>query len=498
MDLRRFMMNVTEMKNTLLFSAVMLAAVAVPLAVSLVNNDGFLIYTLDDPYIHLTLASEISRGHYGINPGEYSAPSSSIIWPFILAPFASAGFYTALPLILNLLFALGTVAVFSRTYGPGNGLIVMVSIFAFNLAGLVLTGMEHSIQVLLTAAAALGLTSHARRGLPPGWLYPVLFLAPLVRYECLAVSLPALAYLFLAGRKKAAVITLLLLLAALGLFSLFLMDLGLDPMPSSVFAKSSVVSGSGTLRSIAGNLRASLSSFRGFMQTILLVPLVLAAIRGKNRRTRMLAGSAAVSVILHLLAGRFGWFHRYGVYIWMYSVTMCFFLYRKPIEKNRLVFAGLLLVMSADYLSGYLNLPGASSNIYRQQYQMRRFVHHWLDEPVAVNDLGLVAMGAGHYVLDLWGLASPGALEGSSDAAWVDSAAVANSIRYAVVYRDEIEGIQHWTSVARMELHPPLVVCPSGGVDFLSAPWGDADSLSLLLQGFAETLPRGIDLVWFR
>ncbi len=62
MDLRRFMMNVTEMKNTLLFSAVMLAAVAVPLAVSLVNNDGFLIYTLDDPYIHLTLASEISRG----------------------------------------------------------------------------------------------------------------------------------------------------------------------------------------------------------------------------------------------------------------------------------------------------------------------------------------------------------------------------------------------------------------------------------------------------
>ncbi len=202
MDLRRFMMNVTEMKNTLLFSAVMLAAVAVPLAVSLVNNDGFLIYTLDDPYIHLTLASEISRGHYGINPGEYSAPSSSIIWPFILAPFASAGFYTALPLILNLLFALGTVAVFSRTYGPGNGLIVMVSIFAFNLAGLVLTGMEHSIQVLLTAAAALGLTSHARRGLPPGWLYPVLFLAPLVRYECLAVSLPALAYLSLREGKS--------------------------------------------------------------------------------------------------------------------------------------------------------------------------------------------------------------------------------------------------------------------------------------------------------
>ena len=53
-------------------------------------NNGLLVYTLDDPYIHLSLAQQILKGHYGINAGEFSAPSSTILWPFILAPFASS------------------------------------------------------------------------------------------------------------------------------------------------------------------------------------------------------------------------------------------------------------------------------------------------------------------------------------------------------------------------------------------------------------------------
>ena len=52
-------------------------------------NEGLFTYTLDDPYIHLRLAENISQGHYGINPSEYSAPSSSILWPFLLVPFSS-------------------------------------------------------------------------------------------------------------------------------------------------------------------------------------------------------------------------------------------------------------------------------------------------------------------------------------------------------------------------------------------------------------------------
>lgn len=46
-------------------------------------NQGRFIYTLDDAYIHLALAENIMQGHYGVNLGEFSALSSSILWPFL-------------------------------------------------------------------------------------------------------------------------------------------------------------------------------------------------------------------------------------------------------------------------------------------------------------------------------------------------------------------------------------------------------------------------------
>lgn len=58
--------------------AVMLAGVAV-LAALIVLRTGGLAYTLDDPYIHLSLAEEILHGNYGINPGEAASPSSSML-----------------------------------------------------------------------------------------------------------------------------------------------------------------------------------------------------------------------------------------------------------------------------------------------------------------------------------------------------------------------------------------------------------------------------------
>ncbi|HKL20996.1 MAG TPA: hypothetical protein VJ904_04275 [Tichowtungia sp.] len=51
-------------------------------------NGGVFTYSLDDAYIHLSLAEQIHHGHYGINAGEYSSPSSSVLCPFLLAPFS--------------------------------------------------------------------------------------------------------------------------------------------------------------------------------------------------------------------------------------------------------------------------------------------------------------------------------------------------------------------------------------------------------------------------
>src|SRR5262245_45707833 len=52
------------------------------IAAILVLNGGTFTYTLDDPYIHLSVSEQIRSGSYGINPHEASAPSSSILYPF--------------------------------------------------------------------------------------------------------------------------------------------------------------------------------------------------------------------------------------------------------------------------------------------------------------------------------------------------------------------------------------------------------------------------------
>ena len=56
-------------------------------------------YTLDDPYIHMALAENIARGTFGVNLGEVSNPSSSILWPWILAAFEKIGLLLWAPLL---------------------------------------------------------------------------------------------------------------------------------------------------------------------------------------------------------------------------------------------------------------------------------------------------------------------------------------------------------------------------------------------------------------
>lgn len=130
-------------------------------------NSGQLVFTLDDAYIHLALAENLMQGHYGINLNEYSAPSSSILWPFLLAPFAKLAFANYFILVANTIFTAITLLLFGLMLSPGGtdpasagdaekktllNVILILLIPACNLIGLIFTGMEHSLQVMLTVA----------------------------------------------------------------------------------------------------------------------------------------------------------------------------------------------------------------------------------------------------------------------------------------------------------------------------------------------------------
>ncbi|MGC8775187.1 MAG: hypothetical protein ACP5R6_08010 [Chlorobaculum sp.] len=192
--------------------------------------DGHLIYTLDDPYIHLRVAQNILHGSYGINFGEYSSPSSSVIYPYLLAFTEFAGFGIWGPLVINMLaMALAVYAVgrifrdYVFTYNINDSRFVASRFFPFALGiltcflmnawGLVMTGMEHSLHVLAVVLVIWGfLRILDGESEFPGWLIPVIVTLPFIRFEGFAMSLFSVCALVYLGHRFRALVAMLLIM----------------------------------------------------------------------------------------------------------------------------------------------------------------------------------------------------------------------------------------------------------------------------------------------
>ena len=311
------------------------------LASLLLSNGGRFTYSLDDAYVHLALAESISGGTYGINVGEPSSPSSSILWPFLLVPLIGWRSGELVPLFVNAACAFATLAVFARIVSASLGegsrerrvgqvYLLLMLVGATNVVGLLFTGMEHSLHQLLTALAVLGIVRVGNTG--PRWLWPVLALGPLVRYEGLAVTVPLLFLLIYRGvGRKAAIATTAVVAAGLGAFSLFLVSLDLGPMPASITAKSRLVWTGIDAGALWNNVQGNLDRSQGDFLAVSLLALVLAAVRGRDAEDRRLAVAGALAVVLHLVFGQIGWYHRYEMYMWTCSVLLLIYLYRESV-----------------------------------------------------------------------------------------------------------------------------------------------------------------------
>lgn len=500
-------------------AAVLLGLVGIELAAVMWLNNGVLVYTLDDPYIHLALAENIWRGHYGVNLLEASAPASSIAWPFLLAPFAGSASAPYLLFALNCSFAIATLLVCYRLLDRSLGrphpwliawLLVLLTL-ATNVVGLVFTGMEHSLQLLLAATIALGLAEESDHGRVAPWLIAAILLAPLVRYETLAVSFAALAYLALRRHVALAAWLLLATLLLLGAFSLFLVSLGLEPLPTSVLAKSDVAARQGHLAPLAENLVASLRHDRGVLLGVCLMVFLSRALLGTQQRPLAVAG--ALAIVMHLAAGQYGWYHRYEIYVWGFSVLLLIALFAArfealltgPSQRGSAVkvaaLAGIAVgVLCFRYLIGLSTIPLAANNIYEQQYQMHRFAVEFYRGPVAVNDLGYVAWRNDAYVLDLWGLASLTALQlrkSGADPDWIERLASERGAQVAMIYSSWFTGEipPGWIKLGELRLGKPKVTPAHSRVAFYAAGPAAGEAAAAALRAFIPTLPPGVRFV---
>jgi hypothetical protein len=475
-------------------------------------NNGHLIYTMDDAYIHLALAENIARGHYGINMNELSAPSSSILWPFLLVPFANLPFGDLVPLVINLAASLGTLAMMHRIFGAAFASIVsekkseiiasllILMIFATNMLGLVFMGMEHSLQLFLAVTVVAGLIEERTQRRVTWWLALVLVLGPLVRYECMLLTAPAFVYLLWRREYRAVLLCGIVLGIALLGFTQFMNSLGLGGLPTSVFAKGGFSDGRSGLDAIGFYLMYNLIT--GRQASLMMVGIVLLLVKRESQfgafRTWVLSAS-----VLYILFGRFSAHSRYEIFIWATLLLALIVLYGETLW--RVVFGGssgrtaLILVTAlgaicSPYISFTALTPIASNNIYVQQYQMHRFVDEYYKAPVAINDLGVVSYRSDQYVLDLAGLASTEALakHDIETSNWIGQLALSYNVKFAMIYDIWFPTVpSDWTLVGKLVLEGNRITPSSSTVSFYALDPETAEQVQPLLRDFQASLPQG-------
>jgi hypothetical protein len=484
----------------------------------LLLNSGHFTFALDDPYIHLALAENILNGHYGVNQNEFSAPSSSILWPFIIAPFSQSVQSAYILLLINITAASGTIVLIWKLLLPTNSnkkynfektltlaIILIISIPVINLVGLVYTGMEHSIQLFFSTLIIYGLIYEIEHKKTSWWFIVAIVVAPLIRYECLALSLPAILFLYIRGYRTKSISIASILLFLLGGFSIFLISLGLDTFPTSVVAKSSVVSSSGRVMSLLMNLGGNVTSSRGILLIVAMSSLLYFALNKElKKELRLLAFVISISAFLHLLVGKYGWYSRYEIYIWSSLVLTLLYLnknwiYQIPTRIGFYKMAGLMLLSSgmlcAPYFKTLATIPLASNNIYEQQYQMHRFAVKY-NKAIAVNDLGYVSYQNNNYVLDLWGLASIDALrlrKSNNKADWMTKIAQNKNVEFAMIYDDWFKEIpDDWKKLGELSLGKSKITPANASVSFYSIGCKPYTKISHLIKTFSTTLPKGV------
>lgn len=503
--------------SSVVFTAIMTALL---LGFSLNLTSGVLVYSLDDPYIHLSVAENILIGGYGVNGGEFASPSSSIIYPFILAIGLFLGLGDWAPFWINLSAALATswmvagllwnvsiqdgrkAAIYSACF------LLPLLLLAFNTAGLIFTGMEHSLQITIAVLLMSGLIALDKDKPVPLTLSAAIIFCTLIRFEGLALSGAALIALIYHGHKRPALYTGGALALLLMLYAGVMIALDLPPLPSSVLSKSSVTADavdgrySSFIKSIYSSIFTALKGRYG-VSILFAAALILIGISrpGTSKTQRTVAFAALLGLAAHLVAGRYGWFGRYEVYIVAVSLIALGVIFQDVLKADkgstlvRTSAIGLLLfTIATPYLITHMRTPAASENIYAQHYQMHRFSKDFFPHPVAINDLGYVSYNNDVSVLDLAGLGSEKArrmqrLEGRRTAV-IDELTQTHGSVYAMVYDHwfPTQIPDHWCKVAT--LHTPHLTSGSGEVVFYLLEKSYLNEMKTALRDFSNVLPR--------
>lgn len=439
----------TRLVPPLVASLALFVHVTLMYKAALRHTAGVISYPVDDAFIHLALAKQIAEsGVYGVAPHEFSAASSSIGWPLVLAfAIEVAGAKAWLPLALNAVFAVLLLFSVDRAVvriAPAAGLIartlVCLAVMILTpMATLIVLGMEHTahaaanIAFITTAVLWLvddspdaktsvrsALAVAAWAGATTLWRYEGMFPVALVVGLALARR-----------RLRPAALVALGGAVPIVLFGLYSKAHGAHFLPTPVLLKGRHFV-FGDVSAYFDLLGGDLLDRFGTEAYALAIAVAAAALafhlirRDGFWTANVLALVVTVgTVVLHLELASVGWFFRYESYFIAMGVAFVGATFARLLpapaelwriaktEKIRVGAAALgLVILSAPLwrrsITANNNTPMACRNIYEQQMQTARFLSgQFPKKRVAVNDIGAVAwLDESGEIVDLVGLAT--------------------------------------------------------------------------------------------
>jgi hypothetical protein len=499
---------------------------------------GTLAYPLDDTFIHMAVARNLAFNHYwGISDHVFASTSSSPFYTILLAAaFKLFGARTIIPLLINLLAAVGVLIVMQRwlmrqglTTATQLIILLLVNILT-PLPLLVISGMEHTLQLLFTflfifTFAESTSNSPATADRTPRSLYLFGALMISTRYDCLPIL--GLACLILLTRRQW---TQSILLGAISIlpitiFGLYSMSKGSFFMPTSVVLKAAMPQSlTAWARFIADDIWFKMFfsphdyNFLAAQRLLLLLPLTylafLSQIRG-NRPYKNILLILMGATLAHVAFAYPNNYPRYESYLvgcstliigtliakYRHEVPLAHFTGAKWVAAALLVLLFIPLFIRSEKV--FQKSRQYCLNVYGQQYQMSQFVHQYYDSiPVAFNDIGAVSFYSEGDKLDLWGLASLDVAKARRKNSWTpdfaDSLVHQHQTRLAIVYDTWYDPalLHRWTKVASWH-NQHNVILGDDSVSFYAIRPEDTGTLRKNLQSYQPNLPADVSVSYY-
>jgi hypothetical protein len=388
-------------------------------------SKGEFVYPQDEAYIRMATAKNLAfHGNWGLTSGIFSAGSSSILYPLLLAMvYKFLGAQLFIPIVINLLTALVLIIQLQRwlrnqgTTPLDQVLILAAVILLAPLPVLVAGGMEHMLQVLFTflflTKISLWLTlkgseTAGRRDLP--WtIYLLALLLTTTRYEGLFLVLIACMALLLKKRYLLSLTLGLVAILPLILFGILSLQKDAFFLPTSIMIKALPVPLNGeTIHKLftedllnrliyPANTQGSIATTRLLFVLPLVYWLSLRQMREQPLYRNILLFCLAMTC-LHLAFANAVNFFRYEAYL----ITAAAFSIGVLIAKNGgaiwpakstvtrwvILWSVLFLVYPffARAWSAYTITKAECLNTYEQSFQAAKFIHTYYDNATVITD----------------------------------------------------------------------------------------------------------------